>query len=523
LEAINRRRFLESDSLRDPMPDTELPLSSIATGPDESEDPESAPSLPATTLAAQAVPRSEIESDPGRERSEEHGSSGTYAQILRLAWPIMLAAGAVAVAGIVDRAMVGRLGEESGGAAIPLAAVGIATQFFFLVQSSLFAVGLACVALMARAIGAREPRQAQLAFGASIQVGVAISIGLSIPISLMAPWAFAFLGQEPAVTEAALPYLNCVLVSSVMMSVALVIESALRANKNVRTPMVVAVIVMACKLFLNWLLIFGNGGFPRLELLGAGLATVVSQVLGLALLVLSLRGSSDNSPLRVGMSDIFSANGRSREVMRIAIPGIAERLIMNTAMLSYIWVLGHYYGTLSVAAYTVGIPLLAFTWIPGQAYAQACAAMIGQALGARKPDEAERVGWRSAGLAIVTAVILGGGVAIWRFDLARLLTADMDVIRALGPFMLALAIAQPLLQLQFTLGGAHRGAGDTTTPLIASSVGNWVFRVPLAFYFAIVLETDVSWIWYALILDHFARSVVLVRSFRRGAWKTKLV
>lgn len=504
------------------MTDSEAPISSIPTGPDESEDPESAPGLPATTLAAHAVPRSEIEPESLRDRTGLHVSSGSVGQILRLAWPIMMATGAVTLAGVVDRAMVGRLGDESGGAAIPLAAVGIATQFFFLVQSSLFAVGLACVALMARAIGAREPRRAQLAFGASIQVGVALSIALSVPISLIAPWAFAFLGQEPAVTQAAVPYLNCVLASSVMMAAALVIESALRADKSMRIPMLVAMIVMAFKLLLNWLLIFGHAGFPRLELLGAGIATLISQLLGLVLLCASLRGHGEDSPLAVRMGDVFRLNARSREVMRIAVPGIAERLIMNTAMLSYIWVLGHYYGTLSVAAYTVGIPLLAFTWIPGQAYAQACATLIGQALGAKQPDEAEQVGWRSAGLAIVTAAVLGTVVAFWRFELAGLLTTDREVIAALGPFMLALAMAQPLLQLQFTLGGAHRGAGDTTTPLIASTVGNWVFRVPMAFAFAIIWHTDVSWIWFALIFDHLARCIVLVRSFRLGNWKTKL-
>jgi Na+-driven multidrug efflux pump len=208
--------------------------------------------------------------------------------------------------------------------------------------------------------------------------------------------------------------------------------------------------------------------------------------------------------------------------VRISIPGIAERLVMNTAMLSYIWVLGHYYGTLSVAAYTVGIPLLAFSWIPGQAYAQACATLIGQALGNQQPDEAARIGWESAGLAIGTATLLGVVVGIGRYWLAGLLTNDAAVIGALGPFMLALAIAQPLLQLQFALGGAHRGAGDTTTPLIASCVGNWVFRVPMAFGFAILLHSDISWIWNALIFDHLARCIILVYSFRNGAWKTKL-
>jgi putative MATE family efflux protein len=503
------------------MSDSDSPSPSISTGADEI-DPESAPSLPATTLATQALPRSEAGPPTLADPSAPEGPTSAMPEILRLAWPVMLATAAVTVAGIIDRAMVGRLGDDFGGAAIPLAAVGIATQFFFLVQSSLFAIGLACVALMARAIGAREPRRAQLAFGASIQVAVATSVGLSLPIAWAAPWMFAFLGQEPAVTQAAVPYLNCVLGSSVMMSVALVIESALRSDRLMRRPMIVAAIVMVCKLVLNWLLIFGHAGFPRLELLGAGIATLISQLIGLGLLVGSLREFSKDSPLGVRFRDVFGANPRSREIVRIAIPGVAERMVMNTAMLSYIWVLGHYYGTLSVAAYTVGIPLLAFTWIPGQAYAQSCATLIGQALGAKNPDEASRIGWQSAGLAVGTATVLGFTVAFARYPLARLLTDDVAVIAALGPFMLALALAQPLLQLQFTLGGAHRGAGDTTTPLIAACVGNWIFRVPLAFIFAIWIKSDVSWIWNALILDHLARSAVLIYSFRKGRWKTKI-
>ena len=88
----------------------------------------------------------------------------------------------------------------------------------------------------------------------------------------------------------------------------------------------------------------------------------------------------------------------------------------------------------------------------------------------------------------------------------------------LGPFMLALGIAQPFLQLHFTLGGAHRGAGDTWTPLMAALVGNWVFRVPLAILFARTLDMPLIWVWGALILDHVARSGWLGWSFRSGRW-----
>ncbi len=483
---------------------------------DELIDPESAPSLPSTTLASQAAPHPQE-----RPLLASIPMGGVTAEILRLSWPVMLAQAAVTFAGIIDRAMVGRL-HDDGGAAIPLAAVGLASQFFFLVQSSLFAVGLSCVALMARAIGAEDPRRAQLAFGASIRVGVVSSFAMSALIAVFARPALAFLGTEPEVIDAAIPYLNYVLGSSVMLAAALVIENAMRANRDMRSPMRIAMLVTIAKLGLNWLLIFGNWGFPRLELVGAGLATLISQALGLGLLGWAIFGLQKGSPLALRSADWLRPNPQSSDVLRIALPGIAERLVMNIAMLSYIWVLGRHYGTLAVAAYTVGIPLLAFSWIPGQSYAQAVATMSGQSLGARDPERAMRIGWRASALAVGTATALGIAVGWGRYPLARMLTTDLTVVEALGPFMLALAIAQPFLQLQFTLGGAHRGAGDTWTPLLAACLGNWVFRIPLAILFGVWLEWRIEWVWYALIFDHLARCVVLGWSFRRGRWMDRL-
>jgi Na+-driven multidrug efflux pump len=147
---------------------------------------------------------------------------------------------------------------------------------------------------------------------------------------------------------------------------------------------------------------------------------------------------------------------------------------------------------------------------------------VGQALGARDVDAARMVGWRSVKLAVVTALGMAALVIATRYPLARLFTDDAAVIAELVPFMLALALIQPFLQAHFTLGGAHRGAGDTWTPLIAAAVGSWVFRVPVACWFAIVLELDVVWIWFSLNLDHVSRTVLLVWSFRRGRWATKL-
>jgi len=482
---------------------------------EELGDPEAAPALPSTTLAFQAAA-------PARETQRaERASGSTAGEILRLAWPVFLAQGVVAMAGLIDRAMVGRLGGD-GGAAIPLAAVGFATQFFFVIQSTLFAVALACVALVARAIGARDPRRSQLALSASLQVAVAVSGGLTIAMLLGARPALDFLGAESFVIESALPYLHLLLASSVLLAVSLVIDSALRANKNMKTPMWIAVAATATKLGFNWLLIFGNWGLPRLELVGAGLATLLSQAVALGLLVWALAIEPKHSPLSISWRDCLRRSPLQREVVRIAVPGIAERIVMNLAMLAYFWILSRYYGTVAVAAYTVGVALLSFSWLPGLAYAQACATLVGQSLGARDTEGATRTGWQAAGMALVTAICLGFVVWLGADLLARMFTDDAEVIAELVPFMMVLAVAQPFLQLHFTLGGAHRGAGDTWTPLVAATVGSWVFRVPLACFFAMVLGSDIIWVWYALIFDHLARAIHMTWSFQRGRWKEAL-
>ena len=478
---------------------------------EELGDPEGAPSLPSTTLAAQAtIPHPDVLRDPSVRRS-------ATGEIMQLAWPVMLSQGLISLAGLIDRAMVGRLGGDDG-AAVPLAAVGFATQFFFLIQSALFAVGLACIALMARAIGAGKPERARAALAASLEISIITTLALGGTILVLGRSALVWLGADAAVADAALPYLQLVIGSSLLLAVALLLESALRANRDMRTPMWIALIITVTKLAGNWLLIYGNWGFPELGLTGAGWATVFAQAVAVVLFVAVIARTHENSPVAVRWKDWRNARALRREVVRIALPGIAERIVMNIAMLGYFWVLGHYYGTVEVAAYTVGVALLSFSWIPGTGYAQACATLIGQSLGADEPQYAKRVGWRSARLALGTAIVLGIIVAVARYPLARLFTADEAVVAALGPFMLALAIAQPFLQLHFTLGGAHRGAGDTWTPLVAATVGNWVFRVPLALIFAIVLQAPVVWVWYTLIIDHVARAIWLTISFRRGRW-----
>ncbi len=486
-----------AESLR-PLVDPEGPL-----------DPELGPSVPATSLAAAAAPPIRASDEPGGESRRE---------ILRLAWPVMASQVLLNLTGVLDRMMIGRLADE-GSAAIPLAAVGYASQLFHLIHSTLFAVGLACVALMARAIGARDAPRARHAFAGSIQVSAIITLVYASGLYLFSEQALAALGAEPSVVRVAAPYLELTVAASLALSFTMIGESGLRANRDTRTPMLIAGIVAVAKLGLNAMLIFGLAGAPRLELLGAGLATALSQLIGLLLFALVIARQPRDAPTALRIGDLFRPNPIIHAVVRIAIPGVAERIVLNLGLLFYFWVLSRYYGTLAVAAYTVGISILSFSWIPGTGYAQACSTIVGQALGARRSDAALLGANRALGLAIGTALPLGLAFAWYRVPLARLFTSDAEVVAALSPFMLCLAIAQPFLQTHFTLGGAHKGAGDTVTPLIAATLGNWGVRVPLAILIGAILEVDVVWLWATLIFDHVARSIFLAARYVRGRWR----
>ena len=468
-------------------------------------DPEAGASLPSTVLAAGVAPA----------RAPSSAAHDSFAEIWNLSWPVMLSQGLLNVVGLVDIAMVGRLGAEN------VAAVGYATQFFQLSQAVLFAVGFACVALMANAIGAGRPERARRALAAALIVSCGSAVVLtSLMLSLADP-LLRLLGAAPTVVPRAIPYLQLVVGSSLLLSVSMTFEFGLRANRNARTPMLIAGIVTLVKLVLNGLLIFGAAGFPRLELVGAGLATLVSQGVGLALFLAVVVRSPRDSPLGVRARDFRAALPLIPEVARIAAPSVGERLSNNLALLAYFRVLSGY-GSIAIAAYTVGIRLLAFTWIPGVGFGTAASTLVGQALGARDPAAAARAGWRSSYLSLAVAVALGGTCLLMPEALARLFTDDETLVQALVPFLLCLALTQPSLQGQFALGGAHRGAGDTWTPFVATSVGNWALRVPVAFVLALVLEAPVVWIWALIFADHTLRAVWLAGSFRSGRWRKGL-
>jgi MATE family multidrug resistance protein len=496
-----------------PKPDDGRPLGDAELT--EPEDPEAAPAIPSASVAAHAAA---LRLSDARGPAASVSALVTDAEIWRLAWPVILSQVLASAVSLIDLAMLGRLGPNT------LAAVGYVTQFFWLSNAVLMAVGVAGVALVSQALGAGDAGRARAALGGCILVSIVVSAAVAGTVIGAPRPILGLLNASPAVIDTALPYLRLTMASTLLFAVSISLESGFRAARDTRTPLAVAAVVTAVKTALNGLWIFGPFGLPRYGLAGAGLATVVAQAVAVVLLWAAARrrGLAPSFPdvraLRAGAFGAAAGSGGSLpRLVRLAIPAMLERVVLNAALMEYFAMLGRY-GSATIAAYTVGVRMMSFSWIPGIGFSAAAATLVGHAMGADDPAAASRAGWRAVRFALGVSSVLGVAFALGRAPLARVFTDDTQVIGELGPFMLTLALAQPLLGYHFTLSGALRGAGDTVSPLVAATVGNWAFRVPLALVFQ-HLGLDVTWMWLALVCDHAARASWVSFAYLRGGWR----
>ena len=222
--------------------------------------------------------------------------------------------------------------------------------------------------------------------------------------------------------------------------------------------------------------------------------------------------------LKVGVGGRGSmTEKRVRQLIDIGYPAGVEQLVFQLGFLAFLWLVG-YYGTAAFAAYGIGVQILSLSFVVGFGFSIAGATLVGQHMGAKDPQGAMRHGWRATGMAIASMVGLSVFIIAFSEDIARFLIDDDEVVRLTVIFIYILGIAQPLMAIEFTLGGCLRGAGDTRFPLKATMAGLIGARVGLAALFTFMGLT-VVWIYAALIGDYIVKALMLVSRFKSGKWQ----
>jgi putative MATE family efflux protein len=448
------------------------------------------------------------------EATAEAPANLARTSVFQLAWPVMIANLLQTLTTTVDLIMVGHLGTESDAA---VGAVGFGAQFIFLFFSVMISVSAGTIALVARAIGANDLEQADHVLKQSLVLGAFLSIPLTVFGLVFAEPTLSVFGAQPDVVALGGAYIRIISLVVFFQFVGFLGSAALRGAGDTKTPLYIGVLVNLVNFGINVNLIYGNAVVPKLGVPGAAIGTAVSYVVGaFTLLAILLRGKRR---LRLHLSGGWVHMEMVRRIFRIGWPAAFEQIMLQVAFLLWVAMVVRF-GTDVLAAHQIGLRIQSFAFMPGFGFALAATALVGQNLGARDADHAEKSGWEAAKFSVVVMSGIAVGIFVFAEPIARVFIGDPAVVAYSITFIRIHAVSIPAIGLFFAIDGALRGAGDTRFPLVTSLSGMYFVRLPLCVLLGFVLGWGIVGVWIPLVIEYYYRCAVISTHFRRGKWKT---
>lgn len=446
-------------------------------------------------------------------------SKELYQDIIRIAWPSFIELLLTQLASMVDLMMVGSMGgkanPEIGTQA--LAAVGLTTQPKFLLMTAFIAMNTGVTALIARNKGTNDSKQANLVVRQGLLFTFCATILLSILGFLFARPMVIFMGStEEIVTNWATQYLQIQMIGFLSFALTSTITASLRAVGDSKTCMIYNLVANVVNVIFNWLLIYGNLGFPEMGVAGASLATVIGQVVAFIMaFAVILKG---NGFLKLEFKLGFSPNKIVLgNMLNIGFPAMIEQLLMRAGMIIFAKTVASL-GTTAYATHQVCMNIQALSFMTGQAFAVSATTLMGQSLGKRRTDMAQAYCSRTRKVGLVFSLILALTFVLLGEQIVGLYNSDAKIIQIGGQIMLFVAFLQPFQSSQFIIAGGLRGAGDTKATAIFTFITVLVVR-PLVAIALVNLGLGLYGAWIAMATDQIIRSGLVIFRYNSGKWK----
>jgi putative MATE family efflux protein len=412
---------------------------------------------------------------------------------------------------IVDTMLVGHLGAAA------LAAASLANEWMFVTIVLFWALSTGATTLVARSVGAQDLATANRAMGQSLLVGLLVGlVMMALAVALARP-ALALMGAEAEVVDQGARYLRVVAIAFPFAGLMYVGNACLRGAGDTRSAMIVMALVNLLNVIVAWIAINGPLGIPTIGILGSALGAAVGQGAGgLFVIGVLLKGRSG---LKLQSREVWADWGMIKRVLRVGLPAGVEQMSWRLGMMVFVRGVASM-GTTAVAAHAVALRAESLSYMPGFGFAVAGTALVGQYLGARCPDRAEKTGYITYQIAALVMTSIGLTFIAAPQVLIQLFSEDAAVIRAaVGPLRI-IGFVQPLLAAAYVFPGALRGAGETRFPMIVTTMAIWAVRVPLALLFGLVLGWGLAGAWAGIAVDLVLRGGVTFLRFRGGRWKS---
>ncbi len=431
--------------------------------------------------------------------------------IWKLALPIMVSVVLHNAFNIVDMIFVGRLGPEA------IAAVAMGGILFGIIMIALIGISIGTTAMIARAIGSKDIKEAEDIAVQSLFMGVIGSIALGLLGYFLAKPMLILFGASEEVISLGASYIRILSLGSITMFLLFLISAILRGAGDAFLPMKFLMLSTGLNIVLDPVLIFGLFGFPALGVKGSALATVIARAAGMTWALYAIFNGHSIIHLKIKESRL-----RLSVMLQMIRTGIFAALQMTARNISGLILMRivAVFGTFAVAAYGIGMRVLMLVMMPGFAFAQCATTLVGQNLGADRPKRAEKSAWTAAGFFGIMAIIFTVIFFIFAKEIIAIFNTNPEVIRIGALYLRFLSFTFIFMASSIVLGRAFMGAGDTLSPLIITGISLFGFQIPLALLLSRNLNMNTNGIWLAIAISNIVQGVVMAGWFKKGKWKS---
>ena len=432
-----------------------------------------------------------------------------FREILYLAIPAVGEMTLYMMIWIFDTMMIGKYGGQ-----LAVSSVGLSTEIIYSFFNIIIAVGVstALTSLISRAIGSKDYKKAEIIANAGIKIAVVLALIFFSLLFFVPDKILNLAGATKEMLPLATRYAKISSFSFFLLTLSSTTNGVFRGVKDTKTSLYVAGSINIVNLFLDYVLIFGNLGFPEWGITGAAVATVAGNFIGILLQWSRLK----KLPFKISFFSCVSKKD-IWEIIRFAIPsGLQEANFSLSRLLGLTFILS--LGTAAFAANQIGIAIEAISTMPGWGVAIACTALVGHSIGENKPDKSQEYTLYST----IIASIFMGILACFFFFIPKTLISffinkqEIDVIKIGAICLQVAAFEQIPIAIVTVLGSYFKGIGNPKTPFYVSFFTNWFLRLPIAFYLIFILRLPVYIYWIITTFQWSLESIILYYLYRKN-------
>lgn len=449
-----------------------------------------------------------------RGEHRDYTTETLHRAVVLLAIPMVLEMVMESIFALADVFWVSHLGSDA------VAVVGITESIMTIIYAAAIGLSMAGTATVARRIGEKDPDRAAISAVQIILLGLCVSAAVGLPGGLFAPDILRGMGGNPQVVGMGTNFSRIMLGGNATVLLIFVINAIFRGAGDAAIAMRTLWFANAINILLGPCLVFGLGPFPALGVTGAAVATNIGRGCGVLYQLFHL--TARTSQVRIQLRHLRFELGPALQMLKLAANGTVQNLVNTASWIGLVKILSQS-GSAALAGYTIAIRVVIFAILPAWGLSNAGATLVGQNLGAAKPDRAESAAWIAVRYNVLFLSAIGLLFIVFAGPIARLFTADTETMAYGTQALWIIGLGFPFYAAGICLTSAFNGAGDTWTPTLLNLCCFWLFEIPLAWILADHFGAGATGVFIAIPIAFSILAIASVFLFRQGRWKLQRV